>query len=642
MLPPRFKGKKLAEEEITALKETARLVRGDILKMTTLAACGHPGGSMSSCEAMLLLWKYASVDPGAPRDENRDRIVVSHGHTAPGAYAVLARLGFCNVDEAVATFRLLGSPFEGHVEQTVPGAEWNTGNLGQGLSAACGFALSAVILGRDYHTYCIMGDGEQQKGQIAEARRFAAKYGLDNLTALVDYNELQISGSIHTVMPQDIRKEYAADGWKVVEVEDGHDPQAMYGALRKATRTGKKPTCIIFHSTMSKGVSFMENDHQWHGKALPVDKCRQALEELGLEDDIDRLAEIRKNYRPHAVEHPGGSVPKIELGTAAYYGPGDKTDCRGAFGKTLAAVGEANRQAERPPIAVLDCDLASSERTTEFAKILPGNFFQAGIQEHHTAAMGGALSVSGVLTLWADFGVFGVDETYNQHRLNDMNHSALKLVTTHVGLDVGEDGKTHQCIDYVGVMGNFFGYRQVLPCDPNHTVHALRWGLSADGPVHIAMGRRKVPVVIDAEGKAFYGEGYRFEYGRMDVVRKGSRAAVLALGTTLGEAIEAHGILKAKGIDVTVMGVSCPKCPSREDLTAAAETGLIVTVEDHNVNTGLGARVASALMEHGLGGKTRLIRLGVDRYGGSGTPEALYRAFHIDGASIAATVEGAL
>jgi len=642
MASERFAAKELTTEQINKLRETARLIRGDVLKMTTLAACGHPGGSMSSCEAFLLLWSFAKVFPNDPFRDDRDRIVVSHGHTAPGIYATLARLGFCDPQEAVATFRLLGSPFEGHAERTVPGVEWDTGNLGQGLSAACGFALAAKIRGLDSHVFCLMGDGEQQKGQQDEARRFAAKYKLTNLTALVDYNELQISGSIHEVMPQKIDEEYRADGWRVITVDDGHDFAKLYSAVREALNDTSAPACIIFKSVMGKGVSFMENDHKWHGAALSKDLCVKALAELGLDDDLDRLAALRSKYKPRPVEHPGGEIPRIKLGKPKTYGPNEHLDCRAAFGNVMTEIAELNKDTKKPPIAVLDCDLASSERTTGFAKLLPGNFFQSGIQEHHTAAMGGALSVSGVLTIFADFAVFGIDETYNQHRLNDINHSALKLITTHVGLDVGEDGKTHQCIDYVGVMSNFFGFKQVLPCDPNHTDRLVRWALSIPGPVHLGMGRRKVPIITDETARPFYGDHYSFEYGRMDLVRNGHSAAILALGTTLGEAVAAHEQLKADNISAMVLGVSCPKSIAREDLAAAAETGLIITVEDHVVHTGLGARIASALMDYELAQNVKLVRLGVTRYGGSGTPEALYRTFGIDAPSIAAAVKKAL
>ncbi|MCP4685855.1 MAG: transketolase, partial [bacterium] len=230
----------LSPQQIEQLTETARLCRGDILKMTTIAASGHPGGSMSSLEIYLLLYNQARVDPKDPYRDDRDRIIISHGHTSPGAYSALARTGFFDIEPVVYSFRLAGSPFEGHVERSVPGIEWGTGNLGQGLSVGVGKAIYARLSGQKFHTYVTMGDGEQQKGQTAESRRHAIKFKLHDITAIIDYNKLQISGGIEDVMPQNIKGEWEADGWKVIEV-DAHDLSKLYAALREATRDAAAP-----------------------------------------------------------------------------------------------------------------------------------------------------------------------------------------------------------------------------------------------------------------------------------------------------------------------------------------------------------------------------------------------------------------
>jgi len=191
----RFCVERLDETALKRLNELGRLARGDILKMTTLAGSGHPGGSMSSIDFYLILYSVPISTRQSSSDPNRDRIVISHGHTSPGVYAALGRTGFFPIEAAIVNFRKGGTAFEGHVEKKIPGVEWNTGNLGQGLSAGCGLALGAKILKKDFHVFVTMGCGEQQKGQISEARRFALKYGLDNLTVIIDYNSRQISGS---------------------------------------------------------------------------------------------------------------------------------------------------------------------------------------------------------------------------------------------------------------------------------------------------------------------------------------------------------------------------------------------------------------------------------------------------------------
>lgn len=631
-----FPDSRLTNEEIKKLQETARLCRGDIIKMTTLAASGHPGGSLSLIDTLVTLFSYANVDPKDPYNPLRDRIVVSCGHISPGVYAVLGRLKFVDTDDAIAGFRKIGSPFEGHVERDVPGIEWSTGNLGQGLSAGCGFAIASKIKKENWNVFTIMGDGEQAKGQIAEARRFAVKYGLSNLTVIIDYNQLQISGWIHDIMPQNIKKNYESDGWKVIEI-NGHDYEEIYRALREGAHSKNKLIAIIARTAMGKGISFIENKHEFHGKPLSVEEYQRAIKELGLEDDLDKYKRMRADYRaPQLKKRPELKID-IDTGKPFIYTAADKTDNRSAFGKALADIGKRNFNVpDKNPIAVLDCDLATSVKTDSFAKECSCNFLQAGIQEHNTATVGGALSAEGILTFFADFGVFGVDETYNQHRLNDINHTNLKVVCTHCGLDVGEDGKTHQCIDYIGVMKNLFGYKVIVPADPNQTDRAIRYIAKEKGNFVVIMGRSKMSPILDEDKNPIFGENYQFRYGKADVLREGQDATIIACGAIAEKAVKAYELLKQKGISVKVLNMSCPCDIDKDAIKQAAKTRVIVTLEDHNKNTGLGSMVAQVLAEQSL--SVKFIRLGVDHYGESGKPEELYKAFGMDEESIAKTI----
>ena len=637
MIERTFTQEQLSQATLQELQTLARQCRGDILKMTTLAASGHPGGSMSSIDFYLTVFAMANVDPGDPFAPGRDRIVTSHGHTSPGVFSALGRLGFFRIEDAVAHFRQTNSPFEGHVEREVPGIEWGTGNLGQGLSALLGLGLGARLQGHKVQLYGFMGDGEQQKGQIGEARRFAVKYGFTNATVFVDYNRLQISGAIEKVMPQQIRAGWEADGWQVIEI-DGHDYQAIYQAIRKA-HSLPTPVMILAHTVMSKGVPFMENDHKWHGQALPLEECRKALNLLGLPDDLDALAERRKTHNPAvALAERAPLAAVVDPGIPRTYGAAEKNDNRSGWGNALDDIVAANQG--RRPIAVFDCDLAPSVKTTNIAKNYPELFFQSGIQEHNTAAVAGACSAEGVLTYWADFGVFGVAETFNQHRLNDINGTNYKVVCTHVGLDVGEDGKTHQCIDYVGVFQNLFGFKVIVPADPNQTDRATRYISATPGNFLLAMGRSKMGMVLNEAGEPFYGSGYSFVYGKADLIRTGARGAIIAMGGMVGRAVKAWELLKAEGIEVMVLSLACPSDPDIKALALAAQTGLIVTYEDHHIRTGLGSAVANALADAGL--STRLIKLGVTRYGSSGLPDELYRSQGLDPENLARTVKAAL
>ena len=618
----------IKDEDIKFLKKLSNVCRGDILKMTTLAGCGHPGGSMSSIDIFLTLYYFADFSLENFKELNRDRIVISHGHTSPGVYSALGRLGFFNIDEAIAYFRLENSVFEGHIEREVPGVEWTTGNLGQGLSVACGFAIGNKILGINRNIFTVMGDGEQQKGQLSEARRFAKKYNLTNLTAIVDYNELQISGSIHNVMPQNIKANYKSDGWEVLEV-DGHNFKALFNAIKYAVNSNSI-VMILAKTIMGKGVSFMENKEKYHGQALNEEDLEKALNELGLENDLNKYKEMRK--KPVIKKYIDINIPDINLNldNNITYLKHKKIDNRSAYGNALLSIAENNKNIK---FAVFDCDLAGSVKTAQFAQIRPGEFFEAGIQEHNTATVAGAVSTMPIVSVFSDFGIFGVDEVYNQLRLNDINYSNLKLICTHIGLNVGEDGKTHQHIDYIGLLANIYGFKIIIPADPNQTDRAVRYALKEKGNFFIGMGRAKVDIILDENGKEFFNENYKFEYGKADNLRKGSKASIIAMGSVVNEALKAYEILKNKNIDISVYNFSTPTAIDLEALKEAATTKLIITLEDHNVNTGLGCQIANKLIENQLNAK--LIKLGVKNYSTSAKPDILYKLEGLDGESVA-------
>ncbi|MEM2598296.1 MAG: transketolase [Thermoproteota archaeon] len=623
----------IRDGDLENLRELGRIARGDIIKMTTLAASGHPGGSMSSIDIYLALFSFARVKPNEPCWPARDRIVISHGHTSPGVYAALGRLGFFDIDEAIATFRLAGSRFEGHVERCVPGVEWSTGNLGQGLSAGCGFAVAGRIRGEDYHVFVAMSDAEQAKGQVAEARRFAHKYGFTNITVVVDYNERQISGKTYEVMPVNIKEGYASDGWRVIET-DGHDLKALRDALDEAVNDGY-PTAIIARTVMGKGVSFMEGNEEYHGRPLKMDEYKRAILELGVEDDLDKYKALRSRFASELKASPSHKAYELcsetvilKPGVPRTYVAGSQVETRQAFGNALVDLAEAQGGGGKLLIAVFDCDLAESVRTVEFAKKFPGNFFQVGVQEHTTATIAGAASIQGVVSFFVDFGVFGVDETYNQHRLNDINHTNLKVVVTHCGLNVGEDGKTHHCIDYVGVFRNLYGFRVIVPADANQTDRATRFIASTPGNFLLAVGRSKLPVITDEAGKEVFAGNYAFQYGKAEVLRSGGDAAIFTMGSIAHKAVSAWERLRDMGVNVMVVNVSSPLEIDEKVLEEAAKTGRIVTYEDHNVNTGLGASVLQAVAERGY--RVKIKRLGVSEYGSSGAFEDLYRMAGLD------------
>ena len=270
----------MTQEEKKQLKIAACKVRLGIIEGVYAAKSGHPGGSLSAADVLTYLYfKHMNVDPQNPRWENRDRFVLSKGHAAPCYYAVLAAKGFFSRDE-YANFRQLHGILQGHPDaKKVPGVDASTGSLGQGVSIAAGMALGAKHLGKDTKVFVLAGDGESQEGQIWEAYMAAAHYQLDNLTVMIDNNGLQIDGTNDEVMSLgDLPAKLRAFGFEVFELADGHDLDAIEAAL-SATVVGK-PKAILAHTVKGKGVSFMENQVGWHGKAPNEEQRAQALEEL--------------------------------------------------------------------------------------------------------------------------------------------------------------------------------------------------------------------------------------------------------------------------------------------------------------------------------------------------------------------------
>jgi len=265
-------------------KELAKIatnIRKNALYAVYCANSGHPGGSLSVADILTVLYfKVMNVDIKKPLWEDRDRFVLSKGHCAPALYATLAEKGFFPKEE-VKNFRCVSSYLQGHPDmRKVAGVDMSTGSLGQGFSAANGMAISAKIFGKNYRVYTVIGDGELQEGQIWEAAMFASHYKLDNLTAFVDFNGLQIDGDIRKVMnPLPIDEKFKAFGWNVMSI-DGHNYDEIYGAIMEAHKVKEKPTMIIAKTIKGKGVSFMENDPSWHGTAPKEDQFKKAIEEL--------------------------------------------------------------------------------------------------------------------------------------------------------------------------------------------------------------------------------------------------------------------------------------------------------------------------------------------------------------------------
>ena len=279
----------MEQKKLTELSRIANNIRVGIIEGVYNAKCGHPGGSLSIADILTYLYfEEMNIDPSDPKKKDRDRFILSKGHTAPGLYATLAERGFFPKED-LKTLRKTASYLQGHPDMKgVPGVDMSTGSLGQGISAACGMALSAKLSGDSYRVYTILGDGESEEGQVWEAAMFASHYKLDNLVAFLDLNGLQIDGPITEVMnPTPHDEKFLAFGWNVITI-DAHSFDEIESALKQARETKGKPTAIIAKSVKGKGVSYMENACEWHGQAPKEDLYKVAI------SDLDAIAETLK------------------------------------------------------------------------------------------------------------------------------------------------------------------------------------------------------------------------------------------------------------------------------------------------------------------------------------------------------------
>lgn len=271
----------LTAEQKSLVQEKATVIRVSILKAVTAAKSGHPGGSLSIADLMALLYYVEmNVDPKNPKDGNRDRFVLSKGHAAPALYATLAEKGFFDKGE-LENLRKIDCMLQGHPDMKhTPGVDMSTGSLGQGISAACGMALAGRIDKKDYRVFAVLGDGELEEGQVWEAAMFAGFYKLNNLTAFIDFNGLQIDGDIREVMsPLPIAPKFEAFNWNVIEV-NGHDLDELHNAIEAAKACTDKPTAIVMNTVKGKGVKEMEGQAGWHGKAPSAEEYEKFVAEL--------------------------------------------------------------------------------------------------------------------------------------------------------------------------------------------------------------------------------------------------------------------------------------------------------------------------------------------------------------------------
>jgi transketolase len=633
-------------------------MRGYDLVALHAAGSGHAGGTLSIMDITAALYlQVANHDPQHPNWSGRDRIIWSTGHKAPALYLGLAFAGFC-APEDVVTLRKLSSPFQGHPHWLKrPGVEVSTGSLGQGLSIAVGMALAARLDNRKHKIFCIMGDGEQQEGQVWEAAMEAGHYHLDNLIAIIDCNRLQIDGAVKDVMAvEPLADKYAAFGWDVLRL-NGHDMQQIVDALEKATASKGRPTVILADTVKGKGVSFMEDQAGWHGKAPNYEELIQGLEELGLINRIPvaELLDRAHRYQEQVDKRLDRRMPKYSQNF--WWNAGDMMKVkmeptRKGFGQSLANNGDDDR------IVCLGLDISGSITISDFYSDHPerkSRWISMGIAEQSATSAAAGLAREGKLPVLGTYATFAAARNLDQIRTSVCYGNFNVLIAgAHGGVSVGPDGATHQALEDLFAMQGLPNMSVVVPCDIIETRKATDYLLLRhEGPKYIRFAREATPIITDENTPFVFGkanvirlrrEGPDFQKAFETVLARDyenecEHLSIVACGPMVPEAMRAAYILKKEfGYEVRIINLHTLK-PIDEDalVVAAKETGIVVTAEEHQIGA-LAWRVSSVLTEsRRLYGHPFLTgAVGVkDRFGDSGAPWELIKEFEVSAEHIA-------
>ncbi len=600
------------------LEKISRLIRYHCLAMTTRAGSGHPTSSLSATELMagLLFGGAFRYDPDHPDSPNNDRLIFSKGHASPLFYALWAVAGAVS-EEELTTYRKFGSPLEGHPTVAFRYTEAATGSLGQGLSIGVGTALNAKYLDKlPYRTYVLLGDSEMAEGSQWESIQIAAHYKLDNLVGVIDVNRLGQRGE--TMLGSDLDA-YAARvgafGWKTI-VMDGHSYPQILDAFEKALGA-EEPVMIIARTIKGKGISFLEDKNGWHGKPLEKDEFEKAVKELGeIDHSVRGKISLPVQLQPEAIE------PRK---AAESHFPADKPlATRKAYGKALTRI-----YPQFPGIVSLDGEVSNSTGAETFKARYPDRFFEMFIAEQNMVGAAIGLARSGKIPFVSTFAAF-FSRACDQIRMSRYSDANIKFVGSHAGVSIGQDGPSQMGLEDIAMFRAIFNSVVLYPCDAVSTDALVEKAAAHRGLVYIRTTRMDTPIL--------YAPKERFEIGGSKVLRKSEAdvATVAAAGVTLHEALRACDELKKEGIAIRVMDLYSVK-PLDEAalLDAAKATGLVITVEDHFPEGGIGEAVRSALWSSGV----PVYSLAVRKEPKSGLPRELLDFEEISRKAIVAKVK---
>jgi transketolase len=591
-------------------RELGQQLRVDSIRSSDAAGSGHPTSSMSAADLLaVLIDGHLRLDFDTPDDPRNDHLIFSKGHASPLYYSVLKAVGAIEDDELL-TFRKFGSRLEGHPTPLLPWVDVATGSLGQGLPIGVGVALAARLEKMPSRVWVLCGDSEMAEGSIWEAVEHAGKQSLSNLTAIIDVNRLGQTGeTMHGWDLSSYSQRAQAAGWTTIEI-DGHDVQEIEDAYA-ALEADDRPTMIVARTKKGKGAKEVEDLNGKHGK--PLEDPAKAIEELGGERDLH--VDVKKpegDATPYKFPVPGGEMPTWEKG--------EKVATRKAYGVALAALG--NR---RDDIIALDGEVGNSTYSEDFKKDHPDRYIEVYIAEQQLVAAAVGFQVRRHWTPFASTFAAFFARAYDFVRMAAISRADIRLVGSHAGVSIGEDGPSQMALEDLASLRAIHGSTVLYPSDA--TSAAALVGLMADtaGISYMRTTRAATAILYDADEE--------FQIGGSKTVLDGDDVTLVGAGITLHEALAAAERLAGEGISARVIDLYSVKPIDHETLVKAAqETGAIVTVEDHWKEGGIGEAVLSALAEHGAGAAVR--NLAVEDLPTSGKPAELLRAAEIDAEAI--------
>lgn len=598
--------------------ELANQLAVDSIRASTAAGSGHPTSSLSAAHLMAVLYaSHLRFDVSDPKHPANDRVVLSKGHASPLMYSIFKALGSLT-DEQLLTFRQLDSPLQGHpvpLPET-PMVDVATGSLGQGLPIGLGMAMASRLDGHRNRVWVLMGDSEFVEGSVWEAMANASNLAQDNLIGILDVNRLGQRGPTMLGWDTDTYARRAeAFGWTSIVI-DGHDVDAIDAAYREAEEASS-PALVIARTVKGYGVSFLADHEGWHGKALSDDEAARAIEELGgvrSEVIVPGLSDRGEVSRPDAT---GYERPTY----------GEPVPTRKAAGVALAALARS-----RPDVVVLDAEVGNSTHTEEVLKSAPERFFQMFIAEQAMVGAAVGMQAVGKTAFASTFAAF-FSRAQDFVRMAAISRANLRLIGSHAGVSIGEDGPSQMALEDLAMMRAVHGSTVLYPADGNATTSLVETMADLPGISYMRTTREATPVL--------YGALETFPVGGSKVLRSSENdvATIVAAGVTVYEALEAASVLAGEGIAVRVIDAySVKPLDAAMIRSALIKTGQVVVVEDHWPEGGLGDAVLDAVVDL----PSRVVKVAVTDMPGSGSAAQLRDRSGISSDHIAARIRSLL